>query len=144
VVIWYIFSCFGTLYRENLATLHVPPRRQGDRIGRIFAQWVVGSFLKITEAPQIVGLLFSINFTKMGGATFWGNIFSYTHLVTLHPGLDASKEASCLLTYIHMYMRKRMERPTHVHIYSALHVFSVVFPPTKLFSLKRKKFKRFY
>jgi hypothetical protein len=73
--------------------LHLIERhwKQGDRIGRIFAYWVIvynGSFMKITYyIARLVWQFFNgnsrVNFdTKMSWATFWA-ILSQTHLVTL-------------------------------------------------------------
>jgi hypothetical protein len=54
-------------------------------IGWLFT---LGSFVKITEVANIIGLLFPtlklcINFQKMDWATFWAT-FSQTRLVTLN------------------------------------------------------------
>jgi hypothetical protein len=69
---------------------------QGDQIGRIFYFWAtvtLGSFLKITEMDQIIGLLISTGketyvliFTKKIIGLHFGRFFSETYLVTLCAG----------------------------------------------------------
>jgi hypothetical protein len=68
------------LGRPNLST------QQGDKIGRILAQWVSVCFGKLHE-NNILGYFFQrlrlcINTCRNGWASFWANL-SQTHLVTL-------------------------------------------------------------
>jgi hypothetical protein len=72
------------------------PASQGDRIGRIFASWVIvffgQFFLEISEVAQLLELLFprqkitSILSKKLGWAAPWA-IFAQTLLVTLLPAM---------------------------------------------------------
>jgi hypothetical protein len=67
--------------------------RQGDQIGRIFAQWAIiyfGQFLKITEVAHILCCKYKgcINFVQKRVGRHFGRFLSKPRLVTLFAGSD--------------------------------------------------------
>jgi hypothetical protein len=82
----------GKLFATQPTDLRLP-QLQGDRIGRIFANWPIVCFLsafkkisevhsKLSWATFFYGKSRALTLTKNGLTSFWA-IFSKTHLVTL-------------------------------------------------------------